>query len=430
MCPRTLLGSLAAALAAGCLSAGCADAPGLTTPPPPPTSVTITAVSPSSGPLGGGTTVAISGTHLDSVSSVTIGGRTLKMDQVIQGTVLTGITPGATASGGVDVVASVIGGGTATCHGCFTYSSLAGFARYAVTFLGADYDSSWASDINRDGTAVGVVWTGQTRRGRMWPSTGAAVDLDSLYPVDINDAATVLVLLPAGSATRTGLWRNGAVTALAGLDSSSALAGPLGITNGGLVALVGSGNIFLWQSGTVIASIGTFGVLSIGRMNNRGEIAVTGMGQYGYSQAGIMGIGGGRIVSMSAAVALNDADEVIGTCSAHPLPGSSGCASSLGVLPFIPVAINNTPQIVGLGQVWRDTGGGGEELVPEWFVWSGGATAGLTSLVTDSSWQVTDVSAISDRGQIAAYGLNTATGQRGAIRLDPVAGTSGSSAKP
>jgi hypothetical protein len=75
-----------------------------------------------------------------------------------------------------------------------------------------------------------------------------------------------------------------------------------------------------------------------------------------------------------------------------------------GPLPFSPTAINNAQQIVGEGSISQRFD-----------------TASLTSLVLDSGWTVSDASAINERGQIAAYGINTATGARGAIRLDPVA---------
>jgi hypothetical protein len=43
--------------------------------------------------------------------------------------------------------------------------------------------------------------------------------------------------------------------------------------------------------------------------------------------------------------------------------------------------------------------------------------------VLDSGWTVSNATAVNERGQIAAYGVNSTTGARGAIRLDPVAPT-------
>ncbi len=62
-------------------------------------------------------------------------------------------------------------------------------------------------------------------------------------------------------------------------------------------------------------------------------------------------------------------------------------------------------------------------------LWQDSASASLSSLITDSTWQISNAVAINERGQIAAYGINTSTGQRGVIRLDPVAAATGSPAR-
>src|SRR5258705_13836157 len=71
----------------------------------PRTTPTITAVSPASGPLPGGTSVTITGTNFTDVTSVTIGGgelvsRTEVSDAEITGPTPTPTTPGAKAGGG------------------------------------------------------------------------------------------------------------------------------------------------------------------------------------------------------------------------------------------------------------------------------------------------------------------------------------------
>jgi len=148
-------------------------------------------------------------------------------------------------------------------------------------------------------------------------------------------------------------------------------------------------------------------------MNRWSEVAVTGMGSL-YPQAGVMSAGGGRVLSggrSSGAAALNDAGWVIGSAES-PGSASYGILFDCCALPFFPAAINNALQIVGQGSIWQDS-----------------VTASLTALVLDSTWQVSGASAINERGQIAAYGVNTATGLRGAIRLDPVASVGSAAAR-
>ncbi len=62
-------------------------------------------------------------------------------------------------------------------------------------------------------------------------------------------------------------------------------------------------------------------------------------------------------------------------------------------------------------------------------MWRDSAEATISSRVTDPAWQISGAVAINNRGQIAAYGVNTSTGQRGAVRLDPVPAAPGSPAK-
>ena len=108
-----LVGSLSAAAAV----LGCGDE---TTAPIPP--VTVTAVSPASGPLGGGTNVTITGTNFVDVTGVTIGGSELGDRTVVTATEITGTTPAATSAGTRDVVVTSSSREPGTCSGCFTYN--------------------------------------------------------------------------------------------------------------------------------------------------------------------------------------------------------------------------------------------------------------------------------------------------------------------
>ncbi|GGR52117.1 phage tail tube protein [Streptomyces griseomycini] len=84
--------------------------------PPAPT---ITSVTPSTGPIAGGTNVTIVGTNLDSATGVTFGGAAGTGLVIESDTELTVTTPASTA-GAKDVVVTTAGG-TVTQAGGFTY---------------------------------------------------------------------------------------------------------------------------------------------------------------------------------------------------------------------------------------------------------------------------------------------------------------------
>ena len=81
--------------------------------------VTITSISPNSGPVGGGTPVTITGTGFVSGATVTIGSVAATSVVVASATSITAVTPAGTA-GAKDVVVTT-SGGSATLTGGFTY---------------------------------------------------------------------------------------------------------------------------------------------------------------------------------------------------------------------------------------------------------------------------------------------------------------------
>jgi hypothetical protein len=88
-------------------------------PPPPPPSITLTAVSPGSGPTAGGTSFTLSGTGLTVWTTVTVGGAAATGCTVASPGSMTCTTPAGTA-GAKNVVATK-GSETATLTGGFTY---------------------------------------------------------------------------------------------------------------------------------------------------------------------------------------------------------------------------------------------------------------------------------------------------------------------
>ena len=88
-----------------------------------PSSITVTVVSPASGPLAGGTTVTITGTNFIDVTSVAIGGNELGNRTALSPTQITGTTPAASGSGAKDVVVTSSSHASGTCGGCFMYEA-------------------------------------------------------------------------------------------------------------------------------------------------------------------------------------------------------------------------------------------------------------------------------------------------------------------
>ncbi len=86
-----------------------------------PGTLTVTSVSPGSGPLAGGTSVTVTGNNFIAVTSVTIAGREVGIRAVVSPTEITGTTPGGVSAGVTDVVVTSSSRGSGTCSGCFSY---------------------------------------------------------------------------------------------------------------------------------------------------------------------------------------------------------------------------------------------------------------------------------------------------------------------
>ncbi|MDP3774448.1 MAG: carboxypeptidase regulatory-like domain-containing protein [Gemmatimonadales bacterium] len=90
--------------------------------------MTISQVSPSNGPLSGGTFVTVTGTNFPStVDSVQVDGAKLTGVSRVSSIQLTGTTPASSTGGARDVTVYASASGSATCAGCFTYSGNLGF---------------------------------------------------------------------------------------------------------------------------------------------------------------------------------------------------------------------------------------------------------------------------------------------------------------
>src|SRR6185503_380715 len=90
-----------------------------TAPVPAPT---LTAVSPTSGPTAGGTTITLTGTNFVSGATVRVGGTAATNVTFVSATQLTARTPAGTA-GARDVQVTNPDGQSATRTGAFTYTA-------------------------------------------------------------------------------------------------------------------------------------------------------------------------------------------------------------------------------------------------------------------------------------------------------------------
>lgn len=86
---------------------------------------TATAVSPSSGPTTGGTSISITGTGFANGATVSVGGAAATSVNVTSDTTITAVTPAGSA-GSADVVVTLPGSLSATITGGFTYTGSSG----------------------------------------------------------------------------------------------------------------------------------------------------------------------------------------------------------------------------------------------------------------------------------------------------------------
>ena len=195
------------------------------------TAPTITAISPTSGSIAGGTRVTISGSSLAGATTVMIGGVAATSIAVVNATTVTATTA-AHAAGAVDIVVTTPGG-TATDSGLFTY----------VTGPTVSA-SSPASGPIAGGTAVTITGTDLTGATAVTIGGAAATGIAVVNATTITattashaaGAVDVLVTTPGGIATGTGLFTYvtaPAVTAIGPANGS--------IAGGTIVTITGTG---------------------------------------------------------------------------------------------------------------------------------------------------------------------------------------------
>jgi alpha-tubulin suppressor-like RCC1 family protein len=179
-----------------------ATAPGLSGSPVTFTAVaggvTVTGVSPSSGPLAGGTSVMITGTNFAEVTSVTIGGVELGNRTVVSSTEITGTTPAGASLGPKDVVVTSTTYGSTICTGCFSYTAVDPSAFTSLS-AGGGYTCALSA------AGVAYCW-GYNGFGRLGDGTGQ----DQTSPVSVAGGLR-FAALSAGGLHACGVTTGGAV---------------------------------------------------------------------------------------------------------------------------------------------------------------------------------------------------------------------------
>ena len=143
---------------------------------------TISSVSPSSGPLAGGTAVTITGANFAAGATVTFGGVAATNVVVVNGTTITATTPAGSA-GAVTVTVTSSGGQSGSLSNGFTYAGLPTVSSVSPN-----------SGSTTGGTAVTITGTNF--------ATGATVTFGSTAAtsVVVVNSTTITATTPAGSA--------------------------------------------------------------------------------------------------------------------------------------------------------------------------------------------------------------------------------------
>jgi formylglycine-generating enzyme required for sulfatase activity len=118
--------------------------------------VLLTAVSPSAGLVGGGTSVTLTGVNFQGATAVAIGGVPATSFQVVNATTITAVTPaGAVGEKSVSVTAP---SGTASLPGAFTYSTVVVPSWATLIEAAPDPAVVWDADLRAAITATGLAW--------------------------------------------------------------------------------------------------------------------------------------------------------------------------------------------------------------------------------------------------------------------------------
>jgi hypothetical protein len=189
---------------------------------------TVSAISPTGGPLAGGTSVTITGTGFSSGASVTLGGASATSVTVVSATSITATTP-AHAAGVISVVVTNPDTQIGTGSGLFTYAN--GPTISAISPTGGALAGGTAVTISGSGFVAGAtVSIGGS------PATGvafvSATSLTATTPTHAAGAVDIVVANPDGqTGTGTGLYTYAPAPSVSTISpTGGALAGGTAVT--------------------------------------------------------------------------------------------------------------------------------------------------------------------------------------------------------
>ncbi len=240
-------------------------------------SPTVTGISPTGGPIAGGTSVTITGTNLTGATSVTIGGSAATSVTVVNSTTITATTPSGTA-GAKDVVVTTPGG-TGTGTSLYTY-----YATPTVSGISPSSGSTaGGTSVTITGTNLGGA-TSVTIGGAA--ATGVTVvnatTITATTPSGTAGARDVVVTTPGGSGTGTGLFTYVVAPTVTGISPS------YGTTTGGTSVTITGTNF----TGATSVTIGGAAATSVVVVNPTTITATTPAGSAGARDIAVTTTGG------------------------------------------------------------------------------------------------------------------------------------------
>lgn len=266
----------------------------------------------------------------------------------------------------------------------------------------------------------------------------------------------------AGGETRAFLWQNGTMTSLvsAGLASRAAGINNKGQVVGGYSADRYCSRAFVWQNGRVTDLLGEQCGFATAINDSSQVVGSKGSTRFLWHDGRVTSLGGeSSYLSFGEVGGINNHGRVVGSSAAMYSAALSWQNGNTTVLPGLfryahAGGINDAGQVVGLSEVahgrteavlWQDAkpirlgslGGSAERIFGinnklqavgtevqnregRGFLWQNGGMVDLTLLLADTSWAISEATAINEAGQIVGRARNLTTGATVAVLLTPV----------
>ena len=212
---------------------------------------TVTTVSPSTGPVAGGTTLTITGTNLSGTTSVSVGGVSAASFSVVSVTQVTAVTPAGNA--GVKNLTLTTPGGVVTVTNAFTYFAIPTIASIAPVSGPAAGGTAF--------TITGTSFTGTTSVtvggiGASSVVVASSTSITAVTPAGVPGVATVAVTTPGGAAVSSQSFT------FIGLPTISSV-GPNGGPPAGGTAITIAGTYFDGASSVTIGGVAASSVVVV-----------------------------------------------------------------------------------------------------------------------------------------------------------------------